>query len=251
MADFELGKFNLREFLGIGSKEPAKAAQPSYELGKDSINSILSGKGSGDVKAIVSSAARKYGVPEDLALRITGAESSGRANAQNKSSSAGGLYQIIDDTWSRMGGKPGKKYDPTENADVGSRFTRQNIDTLHNRLGRDITYGEAYAAHMFGDGVSSMLAHAPKSASIERGLSTFHDRQGVQRIMRSNPNLRGKTVGQVMQDLESKVGTGVIPRGVRTSDASDDVPQSERVAQADTSYEDAWIDDDQDQQQVA
>ena len=200
----------------------------------------------GDVKQIVSTAARKYGVPEDLALRITGAESSGRANAQNKSSSAGGLYQIIDDTWSRMGGKPGKKYDPTENADVGSRFTRQNIDTLHNRLGRDITYGEAYAAHMFGDGVSSMLARAPKSAPIERGLSTFNDRGQVQRIMRANPNLRGKTVGQVMQDLETKVGRGVIPRATKVSDASDEIPQTQQLAQADDdSYESSWLEDEQ------
>jgi hypothetical protein len=203
---------------------------------------------SGDIPSIVKGAARRYGVPEDLALRMTGAESSGNANAQNSSSSAGGLYQFLDKTWNNMGGSPGKKYDPVENADVGSRYTRQNIDALHRKLGRDITYGEAYAAHMFGDGVSKMIAKSPSSAPIESGLSKFNSPDQVDRIMQSNPNLRGKTVGQVMQGLESKVGQGVIPRPAKLSDASEDVPQDTQVASADE-YRNAWESPDQDQEQ--
>lgn len=237
--DFNITADSLSQFLkskgGKPAAAPASAAPPDQSS-------------AGDVKSIVSSAARKHGVPEDLALRMTGAESTYNPSAQNQRSSAGGLYQMIDSTWKSMGGTPGNKYDPRENADVGSRYVRTNIDALHNRLGRDITYGETYAAHMFGSGVANMLSRAPMNAPIEQGLSTFESRSRVQQILSQNPNLRGKTVGQVMQELESKVGRGVIRRPSQISDAADTIPQDMQLASADE-YQQAW--DDQDQENIA
>lgn len=235
--------------LGGGKPSPAPEAKPAVTA-DDVLNSASRPLGSyGDIKRIISGAAKTHGVPEDLLHNMAGSESSYKANVSNKTgSSAKGLFQFIDSTWKGMGGKPGEQFIPEKNADLGAKYVRQNIDTLRDKLGRDPSYGEVYAAHYFGPGVATMLNRANPNAPIERGLSTFNDPQQVQRIMRQNPNLRGKTVRQVMDDLHKKVGNKTVGRDLRAEAAIGDeeigMPPTQ-LAQADDSYEAAWLDDDQ------
>lgn len=104
-----------------------------------------------DIKAIITEAATRYGVDPETALKIAHIESKLDPKAQNPRSSAGGLFQFIDDTWGRYG-KGASKYDPYANADAGMRFTRDNIGILKKSLGRDPTPGEIYLAHQQGAG---------------------------------------------------------------------------------------------------
>jgi hypothetical protein len=66
-----------------------------------------------------------YGVDKDLAVRIAFAESGLNCSVQNKSSSAGGLFQFINSTFlntQKRLGKPqdiSRKYDCDENAELG------------------------------------------------------------------------------------------------------------------------------------
>jgi hypothetical protein len=121
------------------------------------------------------------------------------------------LYQFIDKTWTGMGGKPGEQFDPEMNSELGAKYIRQNAEFLKNKLGRDPSYSEVYAAHYFGpSGASNLLTRASPKDSIEKGLGTFNDPKGVKLIMKQNPNLKGKTVGQVLNDLERKTGSGIV-----------------------------------------
>lgn len=250
----DLMTFDIKSLFGGGKAAPAQPAAPKYDLMSFDPKSLTS-PGTDDVKAIISSAAQKHGVPEDLLHNIAGAESSYKPDAGNKTgSSAKGLFQAIDSTWRNMGYKPGEQFNPVKNADFGARYTKENIETLRNKLGRDPSYGEVYAAHHFGSGVSRMIARSNPNAPIESGLSTFNSPQQVRAIMRQNPTLRGKTVGQVMDTLHGKAGNKIVGSDKRAEvNIGDEEMALEptQVAQANDSYEDAWLDDDLGQQQVA
>lgn len=73
---------------------------------------------------------------------------------------------------------------------------------------------------------------------IERGLSMFNSREQVNRIMRQNPNLRGKSVGQVMESLHQKAGYKTLGSGGRRAEAGGEI-ESNQVAMADP-YADSW-----------
>ena len=164
----------------------------------------------GGLSGLLSSAATKYGVPAALLSRVAGSESSGKADAANPRSSAKGVFQFTDSTWKGMGGKPGEQFNPEANVDLGAKYIRQNAEHLKKTLGRDPNYHEVYAAHMFGPGVSRMLNKANPKDPIERGLAMFESPQMVKKILKANPNLRGKTVGQVLEGLQSKTGQGIV-----------------------------------------
>lgn len=234
-----------RSALG-GSKQPSQS-QDESALG--AVRSVTSTPlGGGDVKAIISGAAKTHGVPEDLLHNIAGSESSYKANITNKTgSSAKGLFQFIDSTWQGMGGKPGEQFIPEKNADLGAKYIKQNINTLRSNLSRDPTYGEVYAAHYFGPGVSKMLTRSNASVPIERGLSTFNSPEKVRAIMRQNPNLRGKSVGEVLESLHKKAGYKTVNSSLGKQAAADEVDDvgmapPMQVASADA-YGDAWEND--------
>ena len=165
----------------------------------------------GGIRGVVTEAAKRYGLPPELLQRISGSESGHNPRAKNTASSAEGLFQFIPSTWAGMGGKPGEQSDPVKNADLGGKFIRQNAETLKRQLGRNPNYDEVYAAHYFGPGVTAMLKNATPDMPIEQGLRMFNSEKFVPVIMQQNPNLRGKTVGQVMGSLREKMGDGQVP----------------------------------------
>jgi hypothetical protein len=164
----------------------------------------------GGLDDLISGAADRYNMPPELLRNVAGAESSGRPNAQNPNSSAKGVYQFIDSTWESLGGTPGGQFNPEENVDLGAKYLRQNAEALKKSLGRDPSYSEVYAAHYFGPCVAKMLANASPEDSIDQGLRTFNSPATAQRILKANPNLRGKTVGEVLASLEGKAGSGIV-----------------------------------------
>jgi hypothetical protein len=162
------------------------------------------------ISSLLQSSADKYNVPPELLSSIAQAESGGRADAQNPRSSAGGVFQFIDDTWSQLGGTKGGKNNPEENIDLGAKYTRQNSEYLKSQLGRDPSYAEVYAAHHFGPGVAKMLQNADPREPVESGLARFNSPQSVERILQQNPYLQGKTVGDLLASLETKAGEGIV-----------------------------------------
>lgn len=162
------------------------------------------------VNSLIGEAAAKHGIPPDLASRIAIAEGGGRMDAKDPRSSAKGGFGMIDSTWRAMGGTSENRFDPNVNAELGTKLIRQNAEAMKKALGRDPSYGEVYAAHHFGTGVSKMLKGASPDTPIERGLSMFESPKRVKLIMEQNPYLKGKTVGDVMNRIEGKMGEGIV-----------------------------------------
>lgn len=191
-----------------GGREAPSKSSPSKSEPTPSGN-VTSG---GGIREIITNAAKKHGLPPELLQKISGSESNYNPNVTNKTgSSAKGLFQFIDSTWAGMGGKPGEQYNPEINADLGGKYIRQNADYLKRSLGRDPSYGDIYAAHFFGpEGASSLIRRADPRSSIEEGLATYSSPAMVKKIMEQNPNLKGKSVGQVLNMLNKKTGEGIV-----------------------------------------
>jgi hypothetical protein len=151
----------------------------------------------------IRAAAQAKGVDPEVALRIARAESSLSPAAQAKTSTAGGLFQVVDKTWKEFGGKPGKKLDADENIRVGTDIIAKNAQTLKEFLQRDPRPAEIYAAHYFGpSGAKSFLSADPNTP-----IADILGKAAV----KANPNLQGKTAGQVRAQLETKMGGSPAP----------------------------------------
>ena len=156
----------------------------------------------GGIKDLISEKAAKYNLPPELMYKIAGAESGGKASAANPNSSAKGVFQFIDTTWKGMGGKPGEQFDPEQNTELGAKYIRQNAEGLKDAFGRNPTYGEIYAAHHFGlKGAKDLLSMDPRTP-MENAVSDL--------VLKQNPQLKGRTVGQVMAGLNRKTGEGIV-----------------------------------------
>lgn len=119
----------------------------------------------GPVADIVARAAAERGENVDTALRIAQIESELNPRAQNRRSSAGGLFQFIDDTWREFGG--GDKYDPALNARNGVRLLARNREGLSEALGRPAAEWELYLAHQQGLGGARELLRDPSRPAID------------------------------------------------------------------------------------
>jgi hypothetical protein len=151
-----------------------------------------------DILDKIRAAAQQKGVDPDVAVRIASLESSLLAGAKNPRSTAGGLFQVIDDTWRRYGGAPGKKFDVDENVRVGTDILADNTMQLSKALGRTPSGPELYAAHFFGPQQALRVLRAPSDQPLDQVVP-----KGV---LNANPNLRGRTVGEVLAQMEQKVG---------------------------------------------
>lgn len=164
----------------------------------------------------IRAAAQAKGIDPDIALRIARAESSLKPTAQAGTSSAGGLFQVVDKTWKEFGGKPGKKLDADENIRVGTDIIAKNAQTLKSFLNRDPRPAEIYAAHYFGpSGAKSFLSADPATPIV--------DILGKAAV-KANPNLQGKNVGQVLAQLETKMGGKPAPAAAQQANVSRETP---------------------------
>jgi len=167
------------------------------------------------VEEKIKAAAAAKGIPADLAMRMASAESRYSPNAQNPRSTAGGVFQIIDDTWKRYGGAPGKRFDVDENIRVGTNIIADNQVNMKRLLNRQPTYGEVYAAHYFGpDKAKAVINAAPNTLS-----NTIFSAK----VLKANPNLKDKTTAEIMAMLDRKMSpTGrsapPAPRGPAASE---------------------------------
>lgn len=187
---------------------PAPSSGSSGSSGFGAAPSAPDTQRTADMKVIIRDAAVRNGVSPEMAIRIATIESSLNPNSGSRSSSAKGLFGIIKGTWKGLGGVPGQELDPKANADLGTKYLKQNHTSVSKALGREAAAHEVYAAHFFGPRVSAMLKAQDElwDKPIEKGLALFNSDNMVQKILSQNPHLRGKTVGQVIEWLRFKTG---------------------------------------------
>jgi hypothetical protein len=151
-----------------------------------------------DISEKIRAAAVAKGIDPDLAVRIAKLESSLRPEVGAKTSSAKGLFGIIDSTWNMFGGAPGQQTNADENIRVGTDIIASNTGYLKKKLGRDPQPSEVYAAHFFGPTGAMKFLSADPDTSMESVFS--------KKVMDANPHLQGKTTQQIRGMLAKKVG---------------------------------------------
>jgi hypothetical protein len=139
------------------------------------VNAIPSPTGDGwaAAKNTIIAAANMVGFDAATAATVAAVESGFQPGVKAGTSSAGGYFQFIDDTWASMikkyGAKYGlaanaSKYDGRANALMGMEFLKENQDILEGSLDRPVADTDLYAAHFLGPaGARRFLSAAPGS----------------------------------------------------------------------------------------
>ncbi len=198
--------------IAAAQKELAAYEAGSYG-GYDSIDSFSRANGSAGISNSVNSTVNK----------IIGVESRGKADAQNKDSSAGGLGQFIDSTWLGMIRKHrpdlakmsdraiiGMKYDPALNRQMTVEFTKENASAL-NKAGINSTEGNLYLSHFSGVGTAIKALRANPNAHV----SAVYGKDAIA----ANPRVLGgnKTIGDVIRwannHMTSRGNSGQVNKG--------------------------------------
>lgn len=148
----------------------------------------------------------------DAASRIQKVENAtGDPNAKNPLSSATGNGQFIDSTWlsTIKEARPDLaksmtdkqllmlRGDPQFASEMTEALAKNNISSL-NKAGLPVTTATVALAHRFGTGDATKILNAAPNAPIEDIVS--------QKVIDANPELAGKTAGQVAQGIAQKVG---------------------------------------------
>lgn len=140
----------------------------------------------------------------DYLVDLARKESNLNPYAKNKRSTALGLYQFVNATWKELQLKhPGKGITAKGRTDVyisskaACLFTNDTKKRLERNLGRSVTNKEIYIAHFAGVSGALKLLRAKDNASVATVLGNH--------VVRANPVLKGKTVGQAKKILSSGI----------------------------------------------
>jgi len=157
----DVGK-EVQEAIGI-LNQPEKS-----KSGSSSSSSSKSTKGT-DIGTALGIDFAKYeteaGLPPGFLNKMAMIESGGNPNAQNDSSSAGGLFQQIDSNAAEYG--VANRFDPVQSTEGAVRFAIANKNYLTGILGREPTGGELYLAHQQGPGGAAKLLANPDAKAVD------------------------------------------------------------------------------------
>ncbi|HOO52487.1 MAG TPA: transglycosylase SLT domain-containing protein, partial [Alphaproteobacteria bacterium] len=162
----------------------------------------LSSKAGAKISSAIQSASQKTGVDFSYLLQQAQVESSFKADAKAKTSSATGLYQFIDRTWLQMVNKYGDKYGLSQYADqisdtgkvanskikaeilnlrndakicslMAGELACENKNYLESKVSGDIGSTELYMAHFMGPGGASKFLNALRSNPTASAADAF------------------------------------------------------------------------------
>lgn len=179
---------------GFASKieEVYSKAQNAVRGGFDSAVNITS-TATNSIKNTISNIADSLGFDKNKALTIANIESSLNPNAKSKTSSASGLFQLIDSTAQESGIKNlANKNDPVANANAGILNLKKTNAELTKVLGRTPSGAELYLGHMLGINGSKQVLQSDRNTPLSSLLSAS--------ALKANPQFRNQTSGQLINN---------------------------------------------------
>lgn len=174
------------------------------------------GDGSWDAhKDLIVQAALMAGVDPALMAQKAAIESSFNATVSADSSSATGLFQFIDSTWTDMLKRYGHKYgispnasrgDPRANALMAAEYLKENKPRLEEVVDRPLTDTDYYAAHFLGAGGARTLLRNLQQNPNEIAANIFPDQAASNPSVFKNKDRSYRTIAEVYQDLSWRIG---------------------------------------------
>jgi hypothetical protein len=196
---------------GYTDEDMMNAGEPVVRMADGGVPGYNAGGLPTDLEEYINEQARINSIPPAALRAVIQAESGGNIGAQSKTSSAQGLMQLINRTFTKGGGDPEKRKDPFENIRVGAKVLGEDAASLRKQLNRDIAPEELYATHVLGRGTGSRLLQADPNITMAQALKAA-DPENADSIISSNSKLFGngnKTVGEVMQTFSTKMNSAV------------------------------------------
>lgn len=153
--------------------------------------------------------AQQEGINPSVALTIAHIETGGsfshtaqppKRNDGTRASTAHGLFQVLDKTWSNLGGKDRNSVD--EQIRIGLKHIKQADAYMRKQLGRDPVESEQYLGHLLGPaGATKVLKADPNTPLID--VVRSYDPKNADAIVKNN-GMAGMTAGEAINKWQGK-----------------------------------------------
>lgn len=146
--------------------------------------------------------AQQAGIPPNVALTIAHIETGGSFShtAKNPTSTAHGLFQVLDKSWSNLGG--GDRSNIDEQIRIGFKHMKQAESHIKKSIGRELQPHEHYLGHLLGPGGASAVLKADPNAKLIDVVRKY-DPKNANDIVKNNA-MEGMTVGQAIGKWRNK-----------------------------------------------
>lgn len=151
--------------------------------------------------------AQQEGIDPSIALTIAKMESEFSHTVKppigkdgKRLSSAHGLFQVLDDTWKRLGG--GNRNDVNEQIRIGFKHMKEAERYIKKNIDRELQPHEHYLGHLLGPGGAVKVLKADPNAKLI-DIVRKYDSENANAIVNNN-GMSGLTVGQAISKWEQK-----------------------------------------------
>lgn len=146
--------------------------------------------------------AQQEGVDPSVALTISHIETGGSFShtAKNPTSSAHGLFQVIDKTWKGQGG--GDRNNVDEQIRMGLKHIKNANASMRKSLGREPVAHEQYLGHLLGAGGASAVLKADPNAKLIDVVRKYDSKYADEIV--NNNGMKGLTVGEAIGKWRNK-----------------------------------------------
>jgi len=146
--------------------------------------------------------AQQEGVDPSVALTISHIETGGSFShsAKNPTSTAHGLFQVLDKTWKGQGG--GDRNNVDEQIKQGLKHIKNANASMRKSLGREPVAHEQYLGHLLGPGGAAAVLKADPNAKLI-DIVRKYDSKNADAIVNNN-GMSGLSVGQAIGKWQTK-----------------------------------------------
>ncbi|WP_336018627.1 lytic transglycosylase domain-containing protein [Acinetobacter lwoffii] len=146
--------------------------------------------------------AQQAGIPPNVALTIAHIETGGSFShtAKNPTSTAHGLFQVVDKSWKNLGG--GDRANIDEQIRIGFKHMTQAESHIKKSIGRELQPHEHYLGHLLGPGGASAVLKADPNAKLIDVVRKY-DPKNADAVVANNA-MQGMTVGQAIGKWRNK-----------------------------------------------
>ncbi|WP_160246227.1 hypothetical protein [Acinetobacter indicus] len=125
---------------------------------------------------------------------------------KNPKSSATGVFQFIDSTWTLEGGTAANRHDLNTQIKLGIQHTKSNIKYIEDKTGVVLTGSQIYIPHLLGRGGAEIVFKAIKANPEQSARSVIAKfSKDPDHLMRINGIPKDATIGNAIHNFTKKI----------------------------------------------